>query len=80
MKSLDDKLVEKLNAGVVCFTFRKKNGEIRYAAGTNNQNCMDETPVANTSNTLINYFDLTKRAWRNVSKGNIMRIGSAVNA
>lgn len=80
-KSKAEKLVEKLSNGVVCFEFRKINGEIRYAAGTNNASCLpqNEVPASNT-NSNVGYYDLTKRAWRTCKADSIMRIGSAVNA
>jgi hypothetical protein len=76
------KLINKLNDGVVIFTYRKTNGEVRNAAGTNNPNCLAATqPVINDSTkSTIKYFDVVKQDWRSLKVDNIVRIGSSVLA
>ena len=79
-----EKLKEKLSSGIVMFSYRKTNGEIRNACGTNNVNC---TPLFNQSNKtrkdslrVCDYYDLTKQNWRRFKEEELIRIGSHVLA
>lgn len=61
------KLKAQLALGVVKFTFRKVNGEVRQAVGTLASNFFQYTPKGNGSSKTagtICYFDLEKHAFR----------------
>lgn len=81
---LAEKLMAKLPTGVVCFQFKKTNGDIRYAAGTHNPSMMpaDKRPKDLTKKhetaTNISYFDFVKQDWRSLKKDNIMRIATTI--
>jgi hypothetical protein len=81
--SLDQKLENKLKTGVVCFTFRKKDGTIRYAAGTQDLSIVPvEKHPKKTGNlgtaTNISYYDFCKANFRSLKRSEVIRINSTV--
>ena len=62
------KLLKKLLAGKVEFTFKKANGEIRKAIGTLNNQFFNYSPTSNSRKKenplVIKYWDLEKNAFR----------------
>ena len=71
-----ESLLQKLNhilktENVVNFSYRKKNGELRYARGTKKLDrikSIDENAIpsaeGNSKIGVVTYFDLDKSAWR----------------
>jgi hypothetical protein len=82
-KNSAEKLIEKLSSGIVLFTYRKQNGEIRYAAGTTNEEVIPlecksrNVAMANVKDN-IRYYDYMSIGWRSLKKDNIVRIMSSV--
>lgn len=79
-----EKLEEKMQSGIVLFNYRKKNGEIRYAAGTINSALIPATSVPKSAVKLINnsgnanYYDFLSGDWRSFKPGELIRIQSSV--
>lgn len=81
-----NKLKTLLNQGVVNFTFKKANGEIRTARGTRNFDVLINLPDSGFTEkdkpkgtgyenpNVIPYWDLDKQAWRSVREDSIMSI------
>lgn len=75
------KLVDALKAGVVAFSYKKKDGELRRAIGTKN---LDFIPVeyhpkntggsAKAQSNAITYFDMQKLQWRSVATHKAMSV------
>ncbi len=72
---------ERLKLNVVKFAFKKKNGETRYAVGTNNVILLNEMYGLNLDDSsgvdrgdLINYYDLEKKGWRCFNKELLTKI------
>ncbi len=81
--TIDKKLENKLKTGVVCFTFRKKDGTIRYAAGTQDLSIVPvEKHPKKTGNlgtaTNISFYDFNKMSFRSLVRANVVRINSTV--
>lgn len=64
---------QRLKLNVVKFAYKKKNGDMRYATGTNNIMLLNEMYGFNLDkrdedeqqrNGLITYFDIEKQGWR----------------
>ena len=62
---------KRLKLNVIKFAYKKKNGDIRYATGTNNVMLLNEMYGLNIKSfdskdrgDLINYYDLGKKGWR----------------
>ena len=75
------KIRERLKLNVVKFAFKKKNGETRYATGTNNIMLLNEMYGLNLDESsgvdrgdLINYYDLEKKGWRCFNKELLTKI------
>ena len=75
------KIRERLKLNVVKFAFKKKNGETRYATGTNNIMLLNEMYGLNLKENdsiergdLINYYDLEKKGWRCFNKKLLTKI------
>ncbi len=75
------KIRERLKLNVVKFAFKKKNGDIRYATGTNNVMLLNEMYGLNLKENdsidrgdLINYYDLEKKGWRCFNKELLTKI------
>ena len=83
-KSPSEKLVEKLTTGITTFTYRKKDGNIRYAVGTAHSDVIPEDhkpkdPTASIeTKDGIRYYDYLSLGWRSLKKDNIVRILAAV--
>lgn len=79
--TLPAKLNEKLQSGIVTFSFKKANGEVRYAVGTTCNDLMPADKVASGATdtpTLQKYYDFIKKDWRSVKKDEIIRIATTV--
>lgn len=78
------KLNAKLAVGIVTFSYRKKDGSIRYAVGTTVSDLMpaDKAPKNSTAptDTATNqrYYDFISKDWRTVTKADIIRIATTV--
>lgn len=78
------KLNAKLATGIVTFTYRKANGEIRYAVGTTIGDLMPADKAPKTSGTPTDtattqrYYDFISKDWRTVKKDEIIRIATTV--
>lgn len=79
--TIDQKLESKLASGLTVFTFRKANGEIRYAAGTTDNSLFDSS-VANIVNKpgskTIAFYDFLKKGVRSLKRDSIIRINTTV--
>ena len=80
-----DKLSVKLNDGIVTFTYRKTNNEVRYAVGTTDTALVpsDKQPAPGktlnlSTPTIQRYYDFIKQDWRSLKKDAIIRITTAV--
>jgi hypothetical protein len=83
MRTLDEKLVDKLQKGICSFSFYKVNDEIRYAVGTQDLTLVPVEKHPKGSNLLVTekmivYYDFIKQSWRSLSKSNIIRIETTV--
>lgn len=82
--TLPEKLSQKLNSGIVTFSYRKSNGEIRYAAGTTCTALIptDKQPKGNgssfTTPTTQRYYDFVAMNWRSLKKDEILQIRATV--
>lgn len=80
MEKTVETLNELLNKGVVKFSYKKKNGEVRNAIGTKNfdyvsENFGDEMlPKGGNTYTdeVIRYFDTNSEGWRSFRKENFL--------
>jgi hypothetical protein len=82
--TLDKKLESKLPNGIVTFQYRKKDGTIRYAVGTQDLGMIPSAnhpkngaSIKNTVNS-ISYYDFAKQGLRSLSRANVMRIAATV--
>ena len=81
-ESLQQKLNRLLKTeDVVNFTFKKKNGELRYARGTKKMDkieSIDEGAIPSGKGSqktgVITYFDLDKSAWRSFQEESLVSI------
>lgn len=78
-KALAEKLKNKLQEGIVTFSYRKTNGEDRVATGTTKMSLVpeDKRPQNNNANEYSSgmtqkYFDIEKNAWRSLRKDNLV--------
>jgi hypothetical protein len=78
---MENKIRKRLKLNVVKFAFKKKNGETRYATGTNNIMLLNEMYGLNLKDNssvdrgdLINYYDLEKMGWRCFNKELLTKI------
>jgi len=78
---MENKIRKRLKLNVVKFAFKKKNGETRYATGTNNIMLLNEMYGLNLKENdgldrgnLINYYDLEKKGWRCFNKELLTKI------
>jgi len=66
-------LVEALKNGVVAFSYKKKDGQLRRAIGTKNAMFIpaEFRPKGNGDDkgakTTITYFDMQKQSWRSIA-------------
>lgn len=78
------KLNAKLAAGIVTFSYKKKDGSVRYAVGTTVSSLMpaDKAPktagTATDTPTTQRYYDFMSQDWRTVTKTEVMRIHATV--
>lgn len=79
------KLEEKLSTGIVLFNYRKKNGEVRYAAGTIHSDLIPSAKAPKNASTFLhpktgnaNYYDLLAGDWRSFNPSELIRINSSV--
>ena len=84
-KSIDT-LQEMLHNGVVEFTYKKKNGEIRNARGTKcwdakivGENFVAPTGVGSDKTGVVTYWDLDKDAWRCLGMDSLISVESFTN-
>jgi hypothetical protein len=78
---MQTKIRKRLKLNVVKFAYKKKNGDIRYATGTNNVMLLNEMYGLNIKENdsidrgdLINYYDLEKQGWRCFNKQLLTKI------
>jgi hypothetical protein len=78
---MQTKIRKRLKLNVVKFAYKKKNGDIRYATGTNNIMLLNEMYGLNIKENdstdrgdLINYYDLEKQGWRCFNKQLLTKI------
>lgn len=72
-------LVEMLNEGMVEFTFRKKNGEVRNMFGTRNMSYVpDEMKPKGGMNSksehIVTVFDLENMSWRSFDIDSVLEV------
>lgn len=80
MEKTVETLNELLNKGVVKFSYKKKNGEVRNAIGTKNFDYVSENfgeemlPKGGHIYTdeVIRYFDTNSEGWRSFRKENFL--------
>lgn len=80
-ETLLDKLENKLKDGIVIFHYRKKNGEIRYAAGTLDATIIPNSTTSNASPTKgsnFSYYDLLASGWRSFNVNELIQIQASV--
>ena len=87
---MEKDLKQLLSEGIVEFTFKKKNGEIRTAKGSRSAAILLNTPssgfteenkptgAGKESTTSIPYWDFDKQAWRSVCIDAIISIDKVV--
>ncbi len=76
------KLRKRLKLSVVKFSFKKKNGDIRYATGTTNTELLNIVFGLNLSpyepetkkDGITTYYDIEKRNWRSLRDENLIEI------
>lgn len=81
---LAQELKKRLQEGIVSFTFKKKDGEVRLAKGTTKIDMIPESkrPVEKTLiegttpsvSSFQTYFDTDKEAWRSFVKNSLVSI------
>lgn len=87
---MEKDLKELLNEGIVEFTFKKVNGEIRSAKGSRNMDVLmhtnsgfteDDKPTGNgkESTTSCPYWDFEKQAWRSVRLTSVISIDKVMD-
>ena len=80
--TLDQKLEAKLPTGIVCFQYRKTNGEVRYAAGTTDMSLIpaEKQPKTafKTGAANVTYYDFAKMGVRSLQRANVIRIAATV--
>lgn len=80
LKELNDQLTKRLASGIVKFAYKKRNGDIRVATGTNvpqniwNMGGEFADVGYNFSNKATRYYDLDKNGFRSFSKENLLEI------
>lgn len=71
-------LREKLQNGIVSFTYKKKDGSIREANGTTRMDCIPEENhpkgTGEHSSDVVTYFDTDKNEWRSFREENFIHI------
>lgn len=71
-------LRERLNKGVVHFTYTKKDGSIREAFGTTKGTLVEKhttgTGAPRSTYGQVAYFDVEKGAWRSCKEENFIRV------
>lgn len=79
MKNLISELIDKLHKGIVNFTYRKVNGELRPAVGTLRGvgHTIKGTGKQRVNNLILQYYDLDCQAWRSFRVENIVEVGDA---
>ena len=87
---MEKDLKQLLSEGIVEFTFKKKNGEIRTAKGSRSIEVLMNTPssgfteenkptgTGKESTTSIPYWDFDKQAWRSVCIDAVISIDKVV--
>lgn len=87
---MEKDLKQLLSEGIVEFTFKKKNGEIRTAKGSRNIDVLMDTPcsgfmeedkpigVGKESTTAVPYWDFEKQAWRSVRLDSVISINKVL--
>jgi len=79
-KTLAQELRERLNKGIVAFSYTKKNGERRDAVGTRNPGKLDELGGVLPKGTgheiagTIAYWDTNSNGWRSCCEDSIIEI------
>lgn len=87
---MEKDLKQLLSEGIVEFTFKKKNGEIRTAKGSRSIEVLMNTPssgfmeenkptgVGKESTTAVPYWDFEKQAWRSVCLDSVISIDKVI--
>lgn len=87
---MEQNIKELLNEGIVEFTFKKVNGEIRTAKGSRSVSVLlntdsgfteDDKPtgVGKESTTSCPYWDFEKQAWRSVRLDSVISIDKVID-
>ena len=79
---IQNKLRERLKLDFVRFKYKKKDGNIRHAFGTNNPKylykffnvVLDSDGKQKASDDLITYYDCDKKGWRCLRSDNLIDI------
>lgn len=87
MDTIVTNLKNRMNKGIVKFTFIKKDGSTREANGTTNPDiirqltdephkiaCLDKAEPAKTAPGIVKFFDVEKIDWRNCKAENIVEV------
>lgn len=76
-------LRKKLQEGVVKFTYKKVNGDIREATGTTNLDHIQEGDHPKGTGTakpgIVNYYDTEKMAWRSFHEDQLIDVDTNEN-
>jgi len=79
---MENKLRKRLKLSVVKFSFKKKNGETRYATGSTNIEMinslfgmkLDEFKEEVNRDGITTYYDIEKRNWRSLRDESLIEI------